>query len=116
MSRRAAGGRAVQVAESGRAPARHRFGGLLWQRNFRLLWTGETISGMGNAMAVVGVPLLAVSVLQAGTFAVASITAAAYLPWLAIGLPAGAWVDRLSRRPLMITCDVISALLYASLL
>jgi hypothetical protein len=105
----------VQVAESGRTPARHRFGGLLWQRNFRLLWTGETISGMGNAMAVVGVPLLAVSVLQAGTFAVASITAAAYLPWLAIGLPAGAWVDRLSRRPLMITCDVISALLYASL-
>jgi hypothetical protein len=32
-----------------------------------------------------------------------------------IGLPAGAWVDRLPARLLMIICDVISALLYASL-
>ncbi len=90
-------------------------GGLLWQRNFRLLWIGETISGTGNSMAMVGVPLLAVTVLRASTFAVAALTAAAYLPWLVIGLPAGAWVDRRPARPLMIVCDVISALLYASL-
>jgi hypothetical protein len=93
----------------------HRRGGLLWQRNFRLLWIGETISGAGTAMAAAGVPLLAVTVLHASTFAVAALTAAAYLPWLVIGLPAGAWVDRLPVRPLMITCDVISTLLYASL-
>jgi Transmembrane secretion effector len=92
-----------------------RRGGLLWHRNFRLLWLGETISGAGTAMAATGVPLLAVTVLHASTFAVAALTAAAYLPWLVIGLPAGAWVDRLPVRPLMITCDVISALLYASL-
>ena len=90
-------------------------GGLLWQRNFRLLWTGETISSAGSSMAVVGVPLLAVTVLHASTFAVSVLTAAAYLPWLVVGLPAGAWVDRLPARPLMIVCDVISALLYASL-
>ena len=69
--------------------ADRRLGGLLWQRNFRLLWIGETISGTGNAMAVVGVPLLAVTALHASTFAVAALTAAAYLPWLVIGLPAG---------------------------
>ena len=92
-----------------------RFGGVLRQRNFRLLWTGESVSELGDAMAVVGVPLLAVAVLHASTFAVAALTAAAYLPWLVIGLPAGAWVDRLPARPLMITCDVASALLYASL-
>ncbi len=95
--------------------ARQRPLGLLGQRNFRLLWTGETVSTAGNAMATVGVPLLAVTVLHASTFAVAALTAAAYLPWLVIGLPAGAWVDRLPPRPLMITCDVISALLFASL-
>jgi predicted MFS family arabinose efflux permease len=66
-------------------------------------------------MAATGVPLLAVTVLRASTFTVAALTAAAYLPWLVIGLPAGAWVDRLPIRPLMITCDVICALLYASL-
>jgi hypothetical protein len=96
------------------ARARRR-GGLLWHRNFRLLWIGETISGAGSSMAAIGVPLLAVTVLKASTFAVSALTAAAYLPWLVIGLPVGAWVDRLATRPLMITCDLISALLYASL-
>jgi MFS family permease len=95
--------------------ARHHRLGLLGQRDFRLLWTGETVSTAGNAMATVGVPLLAVTVLRASTFAVAALTAAAYLPWLVIGLPAGAWVDRLPPRPLMITCDALSALLFASL-
>ena len=90
-------------------------GGLLWHRNFRLLWIGETISGAGSSMAAIGVPLLAVTALRASTFAVSALTAAAYLPWLVIGLPVGAWVDRLAARPLMIACDLISALLYASL-
>jgi Na+/melibiose symporter-like transporter len=88
---------------------------LLRQRDFRLLWIGETISGAGSAMAVIGVPLLAATVLNASTFAVSALTTAAYLPWLLIGLPAGAWVDRLPARPLMITCDLLSMLLYASL-
>jgi len=92
-----------------------RRGGLLHHRNFRLLWIGETISGAGSSMAAIGVPLLAVTVLRASTFAVSALTAAAYLPWLVIGLPVGAWVDRLAARPLMIACDLISALLYASL-
>jgi MFS family permease len=88
--------------------------GLLQQRSFRLLWTGETISQVGNAMAVVGVPLVAVLLLHAGVFAVSLLTASAWLPWLMIGLPAGAWVDRLPARPVMIICDLASALLYAS--
>jgi len=66
-------------------------------------------------MAVVGMPLLAVTVLHASTVAVAAITASAYLPWLIIGLPAGAWVDRLPCRRLMITCDIMSFTFYASL-
>lgn len=105
----------MPVAGQDAISAPHRFGGVLWQRNFRLLWVGESISAIGNAMAVVGVPLLAVESLHASTFVVAALTAAAYLPWLVIGLPAGVWVDRLPRRPLMIICDVVSALLYASL-
>jgi len=90
-------------------------GGLLRHRDFRLLWIGETVSGAGSSMAAVGVPLLAVTTLRASTFAAAALTAAAYLPWLVIGLPAGAWVDRRPARPLMIACDALAALLYASL-
>jgi MFS family permease len=102
------------TARAGGAGGQRRFGGLLRQRSFRLLWTGETISQLGNAMALVGVPLVAVTVLHASTFTVGVLAAAAWLPWLVIGLPAGAWVDRWPARRVMIVCDVISALLYAS--
>ena len=95
-------------------PALRRSGGLLRRRSFRLLWIGETVSQLGNAMAVVGVPLVAVIVLHASTFVVGVLTAVGWLPWLVIGLPAGAWVDRLPARRVMIGCDVISAALYAS--
>lgn len=83
-------------------------------RSFRLLWIGETVSQVGNAMAVVGVPLVAVVVLHASTFAVGLLTAAGWLPWLVIGLPAGAWVDRLPVRQVMIGADLLAAALYGS--
>jgi MFS family permease len=87
--------------------------GLLRQRSFLLLWIGETVSQVGNAMALVGVPLVAVVVLHASTFAVGLLTAAGWLPWLVIGLPAGAWVDRLPVRRVMICADLVAAVLYA---
>ena len=108
------GGRGPDVRGSGGSADGRRFGGLLRQRRFRLLWIGETVSQLGNAMALVGVPLVAVVVLHASTFVVGVLTASAWLPWLVIGLPAGAWVDRLPARQVMIGCDVISAVLYGS--
>lgn len=104
------------MAESEIAPGtgRRRFGGLLRQRDFRVFWIGETVNQLGSAMALIGVPLLAVLFLHATTFEVGALAAAAYLPWLVIGLPAGAWLDRLPPRPVMIVCDVVSAALYAS--
>jgi predicted MFS family arabinose efflux permease len=61
------------------------------------------------------VPLVGVKVLHAGTFAVALLTGATSLPWLVFGLIAGAWVDRFPKRPLMIICDLISLILFASI-
>ncbi|MCM0677753.1 MFS transporter [Micromonospora phytophila] len=88
--------------------------GLLRHRDFRLLWAGQTASAVGSNVTAVALPLVAVTVLDAGTFVVAVLTAAAWLPWLLVGLPAGAWVDRLPRRPVMIGCDLVSALLFLS--
>lgn len=95
-------------------PRQRRPGGLLWHRDFRLLWGGETVSWLGNYMAVVAMPLLAVNVLHASNFAIGALVAAGYLPWLVIGLPAGAWVDQLPARRVMVTCDLVSTALYAS--
>src|SRR5450755_3331030 len=106
---------APSAAARGAAPQRQRMGGLLRQHDFRLFWTGETISQLGDTMARVAMPLLAVLVLHASTFVVTLLTATAYLPWLLVGLPAGAWVDRIRCRPLMIACDLVAAVLYGSL-
>lgn len=88
--------------------------GLLRDRNYRLYWTGETVSTMGSAMAVVAMPLVAVLVLHAGAFEVGMFQATAWLPSLMIGLPAGAWVDRRRKRPVMLIADLVSFLLFAS--
>ncbi|KIZ16484.1 MFS transporter [Streptomyces natalensis ATCC 27448] len=83
--------------------------GVFTQRDFRLLWLGETVSGLGNSITVVALPLIAVGVLGANSTVVGLISAAVWLPWLLVGLPVGAWVDRIRKRPLMIACDLVSA-------
>ncbi|RZU77085.1 putative MFS family arabinose efflux permease [Micromonospora kangleipakensis] len=94
-------------------PVRPR-GGLFRHRDFRLLWTAQAVSSVGSNVTTVALPLVALAVLDATTFQVAVLTAAAWLPWLLVGLPAGAWVDRLPRRPVMIVCDLASAVLFLS--
>ncbi|MEU4497553.1 MFS transporter [Streptomyces sp. NPDC023998] len=90
-------------------PDRPRRGwGVFAQRDFRMLWVGETVSGLGNSITVVALPLIAVGVLDASSTAVGLIAAAVWLPWLLVGLPVGAWVDRMRKRPLMIACDLVS--------
>ena len=88
--------------------------GLLATRDFRLIWTGETTSCLGSSIGGVALPLVALGVLHASVFEVSTLTAAAWLPWVLIGLPAGAWVDRLPRRPVMMTADLVSLAAFAS--
>jgi predicted MFS family arabinose efflux permease len=94
-----------RVSAAERRPA----GGLLRTRNFGLFWAGESISGFGSAITTVALPLVAVSTLRASTGQVALLTAANWLPWLLIGLPAGTWVDRWPRRRIMLAADLVSA-------
>ena len=96
------------------APDRRRFGGLLWDSDFRLFWFGETTSQVGTQMAVVATPLVAVVVLHASTLVGGLLLACAWGPWLVIGLPAGAWVDRMSKRRVMVLGDAASFLLFGS--
>ncbi|MEU5584837.1 MFS transporter [Streptomyces chrestomyceticus] len=89
--------------------------GVFARPDFRRLWLGETVSGLGNGITVVALPLIAVVVLDADSTAVGLIAAAVWLPWLLVGLPVGAWVDRMRKRPLMIACDLVSAVALMSI-
>lgn len=83
-------------------------------RDFRLFWCGETINRFGSATSSVALPLVAISMLDATTFEVGLLTAAAWAPWLLIGLPTGAWIDRVRRRPVMLASSAVSAVLFAA--
>lgn len=87
----------------------------LENRNFRLFWLAEGVSIYGNATTGLALPLFAISELHANSVALGFITAATWLPWLILGLPAGAWVDRLPPRQVMITANIFSALAVLSL-
>ena len=83
-------------------------------RNFTLLWTGEGVSVLGNATTSILLPLLAVVEFDAGPGWMGLLTAAAWVPWIVVGLPAGAWVDRLPARRVMVVSDLAAAATLAS--
>ncbi|MFE5291888.1 MFS transporter [Isoptericola sp. NPDC056618] len=78
-------------------------------RDFRLLVAGQTTSQLGTQVAGVAVPLLAIDALGATAFEVGLLGAASTIAFLLVGLPAGAWLDRMRRRPVMIAADVVRA-------
>ncbi|MBM9504273.1 MFS transporter [Streptomyces sp. KK5PA1] len=79
-----------------------------------LLWGGQTVSEMGSAVTQVALPLVAVVALRASTFQVGLLTAATTAAFALIALPAGALVDRGSKRSIMIGCDILRLLIIGS--
>lgn len=77
-------------------------------RFFRWLWLGQGLSMVGTQVTTVAVPLTAVMLLDAGPAAVGALSAAAYLPWL-LAVPVGVWVDRVSRRRLLLAAEATRA-------
>ena len=77
--------------------------------NFRLLWAGEGISVLGSMTTTVVFPLIAVTEFDAGPFWMGLLAGAIWLPWLVLGLFAGAWVDRSDPRRVMMSADLVAA-------
>jgi MFS family permease len=79
----------------------------LWRHaDFLKLWTAETISQVGSQVTLLALPLVAIIVLDANAFAVASLATLEVLPFLLFSLPAGVWVDRIARKPILILADL----------
>lgn len=97
------------MGKHARHPAR------LWaHHDFLRLWGADTVSQIGTMVSAVALPLVAVKTLHASTFEVGLLTAAETAAFLLVGLPAGAWVDRVRRRPVMVGADWGRFLLLAS--
>ncbi|HEX9334616.1 MAG TPA: MFS transporter, partial [Pseudonocardiaceae bacterium] len=69
----------------------------------------------GSIVTNTAAPLVAALVLAATPFEMGLLNAADTAAFLLVGLPAGAWVDRMRRRPLMLSADLGRAVLLASI-
>jgi predicted MFS family arabinose efflux permease len=69
----------------------------------------------GTAIGRFAIPLIAVTTLAATPSEVGLLAAAATAPFLLLALPAGAWLDRMSRRPVMVAADVARCLLFVAI-
>ncbi|GAQ53311.1 MFS transporter [Streptomyces acidiscabies] len=82
---------------------------------FRTLFAASALSHLGSNVSYVAIPLLAVTVLDAGPGQAGALAALSTAAFLLIGLPAGAWVDRLSGRRVLVAADAARAVLLASI-
>ena len=88
----------------------------LWRDgNFLTMWTGQALSQFGAQITELAIPVLAVLLLNATEWQVGVLGAAQMAAFLVVGLPAGAWIDRMRKRHVMITADAVRALALATL-
>lgn len=76
---------------------------------FGRLLTAATFSLLGLRIMALAMPLVAVVALEASPFMVSVVAAAQTVAFLLFGLPAGALVDRLQRRHVLVFCDFARA-------
>jgi MFS family permease len=88
----------------------------LWHdRNFLTIWSGQAFSQFGSQIQELAIPVLAVLLLNATEFEVGLLNAAGVAAFLVVGLPAGAWIDRMRKRHVMIWADAVRAVALAAI-
>src|SRR5215471_3524630 len=87
---------------------------LFKNRNFMLLWSGQLVSAMGTTITSIALPLIVLgltgSALQAGI--IAAIRGAVYALW---AIPAGALIDRLNRKTVLVIANMGSGVAMGSI-
>jgi MFS family permease len=88
----------------------------IWRSGtFVRLWSATTVSYFGSFITRTALPLAAILVLGAGALEISALRGLELVGGLLVGLVAGAWVDRLRRRPIMIGADLGRAVLLGSI-
>jgi MFS family permease len=86
-------------------------GGLWGNADFIKLWTGQSISELGSQVSQLAIPWVAAIGLHASPIAFSLLATLGFLPFILFALPAGVWVDRLRRKPILIAGDAGRAIL-----
>ena len=97
-----------------RLPKRPRLSPIWGQKQFVRFWLGQSISMVGSSVSDFAIPLVAVITLEATPGQLGVMRAVGAAPGILLGLFAGVWVDRVSRKRLLITTELIAAALVAS--
>jgi MFS family permease len=82
---------------------------LLRHPDFVKLWSAETISQFGTQVTLLALPIIAATTLNVTPFEFGLLGTIEFLPFILLSLPAGVWVDRLRRRPILIAGDLVRA-------
>lgn len=97
------------------AAAREARRGSLWRDgNFLTMWSGQALAQVGSQVTELAIPVLAVLLLHASELEVGMLSAAGVAAFLVVGLPAGAWIDRMRKRRVMIWADAVRAVALAA--
>jgi MFS family permease len=83
--------------------------------DFARLWTAATVSLFGSQVTQIAIPFIAAVVLGASPGEVGLLVTVDFLPFLLFTLPAGVWVDRLSRKRILVAADIGRAIMLASI-
>jgi len=83
---------------------------LVHHPDFRRLWTGDALGQLGAQLTGLALPVYAVQHLAATPWQMGALGAAETAAFLLIGLPAGAWVDRMRKRRVLVLADLVRAL------
>jgi MFS family permease len=86
---------------------------LAFHADFRRLWTGDALGQFGAQLTGLALPIYAVTHLAATEWQMGALNATEQAAFLLIGLPAGAWVDRMRKRRVLIAADVVRAAVLA---
>ena len=88
----------------------------LWRHgNFVKLWSAQTISQFGDEITQLALPLVAILTLEATPFQIGLLGTFQFLPFILLTIPAGVWVDRMRRKPILIGADIGRAVLLTSI-
>jgi MFS family permease len=92
-----------------------RFSDVLKDKNFFCLWLAQIISNFGDRLTQMALVALVYQHAPGNTVALAKLISFTIIPVFLIGPIAGAWVDRLNKRNVMIISDLLRGVLILSI-